>query len=49
MANFCDKCLKEYMGITKKDVDYKFWLVEDGGICEGCGYDYLKDGTEVKT
>ena len=41
MAVFCKDCIGKVMGITPKDKEYKAWLVEEGGICEGCGYEYL--------
>ena len=48
MAEFCKKCLEKEMGIKKTDKYYKlhskFWLVKEGGICEGCGYKYLNNG-----
>lgn len=42
MAEFCEHCIKECMGFGKENENYKFWLVSNGGICEGCGYKYLE-------
>jgi len=41
MSEFCRKCLKEVMGLDPDE--YPEWLVKNGGICEGCGYKYLKE------
>jgi len=40
MAEFCRKCCKEVMGIDPDK--HPEWIVENEGICEGCGYKYLK-------
>jgi hypothetical protein len=40
MAEFCEKCLVKYMGLESES--HPEWLVNNGGICEGCGYEYLK-------
>jgi len=40
MAEFCEKCLRKYMGLEPKS--HPEWLVSNDGICEGCGYEYLK-------
>lgn len=38
------------MGLEPNDKGYDDWLVEDGFICEGCGYAYLgltRDGKKL--
>lgn len=42
MAEFCKKHIKTIMGLEPSHKLYTEWLTEDG-ICEECGYDYLKD------
>jgi len=42
MAEFCKYCLEREMGIKLTDKLSKGWLVKNNGICEGCGYEYLK-------
>lgn len=41
MAVYCKKCIKKYMELSEGDDCYNEWLVEEGDLCEGCGYDYL--------
>ena len=46
MAEFCEKCLKEQMGLEPKC--YPEWLIIKGCICEGCGYKYLEKYDDKK-
>jgi hypothetical protein len=41
MAEYCEKCIKECLGLEPNDENYEAWLVGNECICEGCGYDYL--------
>jgi hypothetical protein len=43
MAEYCKECLLKFMGVDPNQNPE--WLVDDGGICEGCGYEYL-DGVD---
>ena len=46
MAKFCKNCIKREMGLKKGDKYYEDWLVQNESICEGCGYNYLKNEQE---
>jgi hypothetical protein len=41
MAEYCEKCCQEVMGVDPKK--YPSWVVANGAPCEGCGFEYLKE------